>query len=54
MPSKIKRPKKFSAPAETRRQARELLGTPPPTRVEKDVRRKPPKHKKLPLDDALL
>ena len=54
MPSKPKRPKKFSAPKETRRQAREALGTPPPTRVEKDVRRKPPKHKKPPFEDALL
>jgi hypothetical protein len=52
MPSKAKHPKKFSAPKETRRQAREVLGTPPPTRIEKDVRRKPPKHKKSPLDDT--
>jgi len=52
MPSKLKRPKKFSAPAETRRQAREALGTPPPTRVEKDIRRKPPKHKKSLLDES--
>ena len=54
MPSKPKRPKKFSAPKETRRQAREVLGTPRPTRVEQDVRRKPPKHKKKPLEDTLL
>ena len=54
MPSKIKRPKKFSALKETRRQAREVLGSPPPTRVEKDIRRKPPKHKKKPIEDALL
>jgi hypothetical protein len=54
VPSKIKRPKKFSAVKETRRQARELLGTPPPTRVEKDTRRKPPKHKKRQLEDVQL
>ena len=54
MPSKPKRPKKFSAATETRRQARELLGTPKPTRVEQDTRRKPPKHKKRQLDDTVL
>ena len=54
VPSKPKRPKKFSAATETRRQARELLGSPKPTRVEQDTRRKPPKHKKRQLDDAVL
>lgn len=54
MPSKPKRPKKFSVPKETRRQARELLGSPKPTRVEQDTRRKPPKHKKRQVDDVLL
>jgi hypothetical protein len=38
--------KTFSAPTEARRQARELIGAPRPTRVEPDVRRKPPKHRK--------
>jgi hypothetical protein len=47
MPSKAKKPKKkFRAATEVRRQSRALLGTPPPTRVEPDRRRKPPKHKK--------
>ena len=41
-----KRPKKFSAAKEVRRQARTLFGSPPPTKVVKDKRRKPPKHKK--------
>ena len=41
-----KRPKKFSAAKEVRRQARALIGAPPPTRVLKDKRRKPPKHRK--------
>lgn len=41
-----KRPKKFSAAKEVRRQARTLIGAPPPTRVLGDKRRKPPKHKK--------
>lgn len=54
VPSKPKRPKKFSPAKETRRQSREVLGTPKPTRVEQDVRRKPPKHKKRQLDDVLL
>jgi hypothetical protein len=54
MPSKTKRPKKFSPAKEARHQSRALLGTPKPTRVEADVRHKPAKHKKRQLDDALL
>ena len=47
MPSKPRKPKKkFRAATEVRRQAREVIGTPPPTRVEPNRRRKPPKHKK--------
>ena len=47
MPSKPRKPKKkFRAATEARRQARALIGTPPPTRVEQNRRRKPPKHKK--------
>ena len=38
--------KAFSAATEARRQARELQGAPPPTRVIPDKREKPPKHKK--------
>jgi hypothetical protein len=52
VPSKIKRPKKFSAATEARRQARELLGRPPATRVEQDRRRKPSKHKKHVLEET--
>ena len=46
--SRKKSPKKktFRAATEARRQARELQGTPPPTRVIPDKRSKPPKHKK--------
>jgi hypothetical protein len=41
-----RRPKKFSASKEAKRRARATLGSPPPTRVLKDKRLKPPKHKK--------
>ena len=44
--------KTFSAAAEVRRQARELQGTPPPTRVIPDKRRKPAKHKKELLEET--
>jgi len=43
--------KPFRAATEARRQARELQGTPPPTRVIPDKRRKPPKHKKKALEE---
>jgi hypothetical protein len=49
---KAKKKKVFSAAIETRRQARELVGTPPPTRVIPDKRSKPPKHKKELLEEA--
>jgi hypothetical protein len=49
---KTKRKKKtFSAATEVRRQARELQGAPPPTRVIPDKRSRPPKHKNKPLDE---
>jgi hypothetical protein len=42
-----KKPKKtFQAGREARRVAREIVGTPPPARILKDKRAKPPKHKK--------
>ena len=54
MPSKPRKPKKkFRAATEARRQARALIGTPPPTRVEQNRKRKPPKHKKKLTDDDL-
>ena len=50
---KSKRKKKtFSAATEARRQARELQGTPPPTRVIPDKRGKPPKYKKELLEEG--
>ena len=53
MPSKLRKPKKkFRAATEARRQARALIGSPPPTRVEKDRRRKPPKHKKRLIEES--
>ena len=53
-----KRPRKklktFSAAKEVRRQARTLIGAPPPTRVLGDKRRKAPKHKKKVVEETLL
>jgi len=43
---KRKRKVKFRAATETRRLAREGLGTPRPGRLIPDKRRKPPRHKK--------
>ena len=52
---KTKRKKKtFSAATEVRRQARELQGAPPPTRVIPDKRSKSPKHRKPPHEEAEL
>lgn len=53
MPSR-KKPSKFQKASETRRLARERLGTPPPARVIPNRRRKPPKHKKLWLEEESL
>jgi len=47
-----KKQKTFSAATEVRRQARELVGAPPPTRVIPDKRRKPPKHKKALVEET--
>ena len=44
--------KTFSAATEVRRQARELQGAPPPTRVIPDKRSKPPKHRKELLEET--
>lgn len=43
---KRKRKPKFQAATETRRLAREGVGTPRPGRLIPDKRRKPPRHKK--------
>jgi hypothetical protein len=45
-----RKPKKFVAGKEARRRARDLAGPPPAERVILDKRRKPPKHKKSPLE----
>jgi len=45
-----RKPSKFTAGREARRRAREAAGPPPAERVIPDKRRKPPKHKKNPLE----
>jgi hypothetical protein len=55
MPSKKRKPKRFSAAKAVKAAARNVLGTPPPTRAERDVtKRKPSKQKHKPkLEDLL-
>jgi hypothetical protein len=48
-----RKPGKFRAPTEARRQARILIGQPPAARVVPDKRKKPPKHKKKILEDQI-
>ncbi len=48
--AKKKKPRKFTAANEARRRARDVAGMPPIERIVQDKRRKPPKHKKIPLD----
>jgi hypothetical protein len=48
-----KKKRKFQKGAETRRLAREKVGTPPPARVIPDRRRKPAKHKKRLIEEEL-
>ncbi len=47
-------PKKepFKGWKEVKRQARELVGAPPPTRREEDLWHKPPKHKKREVEES--
>ena len=45
--------KKVDRAKEARRRARGTVGSPPPQRVIPDKRRKPPRHKKLTIDDEL-
>jgi hypothetical protein len=47
-----RKPSKFTAGREARRRAREMAGPPPAERVIPDKRRKPPKHKKDPLESS--
>jgi hypothetical protein len=49
-----KKPAKFQKATETRRLARQRVGTPPPARVIPNRRRKPPKHKEQWLKEELL
>ena len=51
-PKRKPKKKTFRAATEVRRQARELQGAPPPTRVIPDKRRKPPKHRKELLEET--
>jgi hypothetical protein len=52
--AKRRKPKPFSAAKEVKRQARILVGTPPPSQVQPDEKRKPSKHKKKELEQELL
>jgi len=45
MPSR-RRPKPFRASKEVKRQARIVVGVPPPVRREESLKQKPPKHRK--------
>lgn len=49
-----KKPEKFQKAVESRRLARERVGTPPPARVIPNRRRKPAKHKKDWLKEDML
>ena len=51
---KLGRPKPFRATKEAKRLARLKVGTPPPSQVLPDEKRKSPKHKKRELDLELL
>jgi hypothetical protein len=48
-----RKPGKFRATTEARRQARILVGQPPAERVVPDKRKKPPKHKKKIIEEQL-
>jgi len=52
--AKKRKPKPFSASKEVKRLARLAVGTPPPSQVQPDETRKPPKHKKKELEQELL
>jgi hypothetical protein len=51
--SPLRKPKKFRAAKEARRRARIAIGTPQTERVIPDKRKKPPKHKKKLIEEAL-
>ncbi|HZT71730.1 MAG TPA: hypothetical protein VFC10_18520 [Terriglobia bacterium] len=50
-PRKPPKREPFRAWKEVKRQARERIGTPPPTKREETARGKPPKHKKRELEE---
>jgi hypothetical protein len=52
--AKRRKPKPFSAAKEVKRRARLAVGTPPPSQVQPDAKRKPPKHKKKEFEQELL
>jgi hypothetical protein len=52
--AKRRKPKPFSATKEVKRLARLAVGTPPPSQVQPDDKRKPPKHKKKQIEQELL
>jgi hypothetical protein len=52
--AKRRKPKPFSAAKEVKRLARLRVGTPPPSQVQPDEKRKPAKHKKKELEQELL
>jgi hypothetical protein len=51
-PSKPPKKEPFKGWKEVKRQARERVGAPPPTRREEDPRHKPPKHRKREIEEA--
>jgi hypothetical protein len=51
--SPLRKPKKFRTAKEARRRARIAIGTPQTERVIPDKRKRPPKHKKKLIEEAL-
>ncbi|MGA8074739.1 MAG: hypothetical protein WB995_14780 [Candidatus Acidiferrales bacterium] len=51
--SALRKPKKFRAAKEARRRARIAMGTPQTQRIIPDKRKKPAKHKKKLIEEAL-
>jgi hypothetical protein len=51
-PRKPPKKKLFSASKEIKRQARERVGSPPPTKRQESPRHKPPKHRKRGLEET--
>jgi hypothetical protein len=49
--ARTKSRRKFNVGKEARRRARQAAGLPPAERIIPDKRRKPPKHKKKPIEE---